>query len=244
MMMRGYRDQKPSDSRERHPFSFFHLQRTMNHILLSTYTGLLIAAFLCIGYFFGGRASEYSVHSRRDWRSVIRREDIQIVRNVGVRCPASIIIDFKRHKSNRWGLYNAKVEAICACETGICPTKLLTKFVKVRDDRWGSSRNLPLLLKKDKPWPVKSTEVNNAIKSLIDKIDLNPKVYSSHSLRSGRATDLARANVSAIGIKKWGRWRSNCWEEFYAKLDYSDIAKLSKLSLHQLGIANNSLCNR
>lgn len=243
MMMTGYRDLKPSQKRDRYPFSFFHMKEALAFLILSTYTGLLIAAVLCIGYFFGGRSCEYSANSRKDWSTIIRRCDVEIIYNDPNKCPSSVIIDFRRHKSNRWGLYNAKVEAICACDTGVCPTRIISQFIKIRDRKWGSANNLPLLLIENKPWPIKSSAVNNAIKNLIVKMNLDPKVYASHSLRSGRATDLARANTSALGIKKWGRWRSNCWMDFYAKLDYSDIAKISHLTLHQLGIASNSICN-
>ena len=89
--------------------------------------------------------------------------------------------------------------------------------------------------------PVRAAHVNNLIKALAVRLKLEPTLYASHSLRSGRATDLARAMKPTWFIKKWGRWRSDCWQDFYAKLDFSDIAKLSKLSLNQLGLSGNSL---
>ena len=70
-------------------------------------------------------------------------------------------------------------------------------------------------------------------------MDLDPNLYSFHSLRSGRATDLARALKPAWIIKKCGKWSSEVWQDFYVKLDFTDMAKLSQLSSHQLGTVDN-----
>lgn len=239
MMLTGYRDLKPSATKERRPFTIFHLRAVFEFLYLSTYTGALIAAILIIGYYFGARAGEYSASSVKKWKSVILRRDLTII-DRGHNCWECAIIDFKRHKSNRWGLYNAKVPASCACDSGICPTWILRNYLKFRRSKWGKAKNKPLLLM-ESGYPVKPDFVNNMIKNLVRKIGLNEEIYSSHSLRSGRATDLARSNKSAISIKKWGRWRSNCWEDFYAKLDFNDIAILSRTSPEELGLYDNEI---
>ena len=239
-MFKGYRKRKPSARRIRYPFTFFHMEKAFENINLKTYTGLLIASGLCIGYFFGGRIGEYSPRSRNDWHQVLLRKDLQFVGPK--KRYTALIIDFKTHKTNKYGLYCGKVECICSCETGICPVHILDKFVRLRDKEFGreDAWSDPLLLKLNN-YPLAQYAINNMIKNFIIEMGLNPKFYSSHSLRSGRATDLARALRPAWFIKKWGRWRSNCWEDFYAKLDMSDIAKLSNLSWHELGISKNSL---
>ena len=33
------------------------------------------------------------------------------------------------------------------------------------------------------------------------------------------------------------------WQDFYVKLDFSDVAELSKLFLHELGMVDNQLLN-
>lgn len=241
MMLTGFRDQKPSETREKHPFSFFHLREAFAFLVLSTYTGALITAILCIGYFYGARAGEYSADSVKKWNKIILRKDLTIIKGNGI-CWNCVIVDFKRHKSNKWGLYNAKVPASCACDSGICPTWILRNYLKFRRRKWGKARNKPLLLLAS-GYPVKPQFVNNVIKNLIEKMGLNPDFYSSHCLRSGRATDLARAKKSAISIKKWGRWRSNCWEKFYAKLDFNDIAILSRTSPADLGLYDNEIAS-
>lgn len=88
-------------------------------------------------------------------------------------------------------------------------------------------------------YPLNSNHVNNLVKNMVTKLKLNPYDYSSHSLRSGRATDLSRCNVKDEHIQKWGRWRSDCWKEHYAKLDHSDIAEITSLTLSDLGVVRN-----
>lgn len=241
MMLTGYRDRKPSIKRERNPFSFFHMQQAFEQLILTSFLGAFIGSALIIGYYYGGRASEYSVNSRKDWNKVIRRKDLVIIDDHRTDCYNSIIIDFRRHKTNRFGTFDAKVPASCACDTGICPTRVIMNYLRFRKKKFGKAWNLPLLLNEDGR-PLKSQHLNNIIKNLIAKMGLDPNKYASHSLRSGRATDLARAKKSAVSIKKWGRWRSDIWQDFYAKLDFNDIAKLSKTSPQDLGLYDNELC--
>lgn len=237
-MFKGYRKRRPSATKPRNPFTFFHMQKAFQHLDLNSYTGLLAGSTLSIGYFYGGRIGEYSPNSRKDWKSIVLGEDLQFIGQPDN--PHALIIDFKTHKTNKFGIYCGKVECICSCETGICPVHIIFKFTKWREREYGPARKDPLLLRlNEKPLP--QYAVNHMIKNLIAKMGLDISKYSSHSLRSGRATDLARAMKPAWFIKKWGRWRSDCWQDFYAKLDLTDIATLSNLSWHQLGIANNAL---
>ena len=237
-MMKGYKKLKPSDIRRKNPFTLIHMQKAFNWIDLNSYYGLLLASILCIGYFFGGRVGEYAPKSRDQWKEVIRPKDLTFIghpHNL-----LSLIIDFREHKTNKSGIYSGKIECICSCDIGICPVHIIDKFIKKREKEYGPAINSPLLLQLNER-PVLPTHVNHLIKNLIIKMKLNPADYSSHSLRSGRATDLARTLKPSWFIKKWGRWRSNCWEDFYAKLDFTDMAKIANKSLHELGIFDNSL---
>lgn len=237
-MMRGFRNLRPSKSRPKKPFTYHILAKAMQHCgNLATYSGLLNASALCIGYFYGGRVGEYTAWSTGDWNSIVRFCDLTFIGSP--QQLNSLIIDFRIHKANQHGLYAAKVEAICSCKTGLCPVHIIWKFLKLRNKIWRNANDQPLLLQRNKGCPLNSGHVNNLVKNVITLIGLNPLDYSSHSLRSGRATDLTRNNVLAHHIQKWGRWRSDCWKEHYAKLDCSDIARLTSLSLHELGLRHN-----
>lgn len=238
-MFRGYAKRRPSKIKPRNPFTFFHMLEAFKYINLQTYTGLLIGSTLSIGYFFGGRIGEYSPHSRDDWKSIVLRKDLLFV-GPDPNNPRALNIDFKLHKTNKFGIYSGRVECLCSCDTGICPVHIIFKFCKFRQKEYGPAMKDPLLMRLNSK-PIPQYAVNHMIKNFIQKMGLDPSLYSSHSLRSGRATDLARAMKPSWFIKKWGRWRSDCWQDFYAKLDMTDIARLSKLSWHDLGIADNAI---
>ena len=57
--------------------------------------------------------------------------------------------------------------------------------------------------------PVKSENVNKCLQTIIRETGINPVFYSSHSIRSGRTTDLYELGLSVESIKKMGWWRSN-----------------------------------
>lgn len=237
-LMRGYRFKKPSLPKTRKPFTFHLVRKAFQYINLQTYNGLLIGSALCIGYFFGGRVGEYAVNNREDWDHVIRECDLLWIGNPYN--PSALIIDFRLHKSNKLGIYSAKVEAICSCDTGVCPVHIIFRFLKIRNSEFINVFDKPLLLNLSN-MPMRQQHVNNFIKNIIIKMKLDPTDYSSHSLRSGRATDLARTLKPTWFIKKWGRWRSNCWEDHYAKLDFSDIAIIANIPLQALGLSDNTI---
>ena len=235
-MMKGYKKLKPSDIRRKNPFTIVHMQKAFKWIKLNSYNGLLIASVLCIGYFFGGRVGEYAPKSRDQWKEVVRPKDLTFIGPK--RKLKALIIDFRQHKTNKHGIYSGKVECVCSCDIGICPVHIIKSFIDKREKEYGSAEQAPLLLTLEEK-PIRSTQVNFAVKNFVAKMKLNPKEYSSHSLRSGRATDLARTLKPNWFIKKWGRWRSDCWENFYAKLDFTDIAIIANKSLHELGLLDN-----
>ncbi|KAK3270341.1 hypothetical protein CYMTET_21262 [Cymbomonas tetramitiformis] len=56
------------------------------------------------------------------------------------------------------------------------------------------------------------------IKSLAERLGLDPSSYAGHSLRRGGATAAMRLDVASIYIKMQGDWKSDCFER-YCELD-------------------------
>ena len=56
---------------------------------------------------------------------------------------------------------------------------------------------------------VKPEHLRTVLKEMIQKIKLNPNLYSFHGMRSGCTGDLLSYGVSVETIKKLGRWKSN-----------------------------------
>ena len=49
------------------------------------------------------------------------------------------------------------------------------------------------------------------LKDLVAAVGENPEDFNTHSLRVGRATDLALAGTSDAIIRQTGRWKSNAY---------------------------------
>eukprot|EP00854_Cymbomonas_tetramitiformis_P034315 gene34315-biopygen25218 len=56
------------------------------------------------------------------------------------------------------------------------------------------------------------------IKSLAERVGLNPASYARHSLQRGGATAAMRLDVNSIHIKMQRDWKSDCFER-YCELD-------------------------
>ena len=194
-MMKGYRERKPSDSRPTKPFSYFHLMAVKKKGIfdLSTVSGKLYWGVLNTAYFYGARIGEYSPNSRKDWKYILDRSDIEVLRDNRGRVK-SIIIDFKEHKANRFGLYDAKIAVDCVCNVmDYCPIhEAIWSYIKVRDYYYGDEPGTPLFMQLN-GMPLSQTHMRNLMKNVARAIGLNPKFYVPHSLRSGRCTDLVRA---------------------------------------------------
>ena len=57
--------------------------------------------------------------------------------------------------------------------------------------------------------PVAPHNVRKVLKLMLRSINLNPRLYDTHSFRKGRATDLFKAGYLVDQIKAMGCWRSN-----------------------------------
>ena len=57
--------------------------------------------------------------------------------------------------------------------------------------------------------PVTPQKVRAVLRKSLKSLGLNPRLYDTHSLRIGRASDLMKAGVPVDRIKQLGRWKSN-----------------------------------
>ena len=61
---------------------------------------------------------------------------------------------------------------------------------------------------------VSAAWIIKVLKALAQSMGLDPKQYSSHSVRIGGSTILLNAGCDPLIIKLLGRWLSNCFEEY------------------------------
>ena len=88
-----------------------------------------------------------------------------------------------------------------------CPFDLTNTFLSLRGG-YNTPEDL-LFMFKDKQ-PVKPSHVRKVLWNCIKSLHLDPLLYNTHSLRSGRAVDmLFKFNTTLEQVKSAGRWRSN-----------------------------------
>lgn len=163
---------------------------------------LSFVSALLMAFFGFLRSSEYTMTSKnRD--SFLRRRDAKIVTSKGR--DRYIKLRLRKSKTDQ---FKESCIKIYGNEKALCPVKALKEYLDVvkRD------KNSALFWFRNKPLSQK--KFNEMLKYALKLVDINPKVFSSHSLRSGAASTAAHRGVPAWLIQKLGRWRSGCFKTY------------------------------
>ena len=91
-------------------------------------------------------------------------------------------------------------------KTFFCPFKLSWEYLKLRGNYFNDTD--PFFVFRNNT-PVKPTQANHTLKKALKLVNLDSKVYSFHSLRIGRASDMMKAGFAIEQIMLAGRWKSN-----------------------------------
>ena len=91
-----------------------------------------------------------------------------------------------------------------------CPCKIICEYTL---ECSAQHINLPFFDFRDFS-AVRPDHFRSVLESCITKLDLNPDLYDTHSLRKGRAKDLFKMGYSLDKIKEMGRWQSNAVYEY------------------------------
>ena len=87
-----------------------------------------------------------------------------------------------------------------------CPFKLMREFISIQGNFHSFQEPLFIFIDGNLVTP---THTNKILNSAIASLGLDPTIYSFHSLRIGRTTDLMKAGFAIEKIKQLGRWCSN-----------------------------------
>ena len=241
-LLKGYKAKKPSTTYKRKPLCLELLRKFFATVDYNEYDHFLNWTVLLTAYYFGLRVGEYAVKKyEEEVAHILHVGDYSCSGKGGPR-NGQVTLNVHGHKGDRFGARDAHVPVACngdctGDEDMFCPVHVLRRYVEWRNLKFGDKG--PLFVQSNGK-PLRQEHVSWLVRTNITRIGLNPKDYSPHCLRSGRATDLARAGVLSRDIKKWGRWLSDCWETYYLKLDLSDIAKATQISLQDLRLANTN----
>lgn len=89
-----------------------------------------------------------------------------------------------------------------------CPCTTLRNFCQMRP------KHNPYLFVTQEGKPISRLCFTNYLKRLIMRANLDPKSYTSHSLRIGGATYAARLGMSKLQIQRLGRWKSDAFLKY------------------------------
>ena len=67
----------------------------------------------------------------------------------------------------------------------------------------------PFFVFKDKLTPVEPRHVRSILKSALKRLNLNSNLYSLHSFRIGRSTDMVKFGYTVEQVRIADRWKSN-----------------------------------
>ena len=97
-------------------------------------------------------------------------------------------------------------EKIFAKRRNFCPFAAADRYRKLRggfiqsDDQFFVFSDGSLVL---------PCHIRNVLHTLLKRMNLNPMLYNTHSLRTGRSCDLLKFGYTVGEIKRMGRWKSN-----------------------------------
>ena len=241
-ILNGFTIKRPPKPRRKRPFCGIHLTLTwQHHINLKNFNHLAVGAGLLLGYHGRLRPSEFS---RRKGTNVLRWRQIEFIPSFQRAREAQITLH--KSKTNQTGLKHELILLSCKCKEKVlgvwvpCPIHHLQLYIKVRTKLFHKPKaNEPLLINfKGKPLSYNMVHnfMGNAVTSISRKqrVRLDPKHYTPHTLRIGGCTDLARTGSSNLMIRRYGRWESDVWKEIYVCLDLVDVSKLLDVTISSL----------
>ena len=168
-----------------------------------------------LGFFFLLRRSEYLFIGARYHSYILKRKDIIFLDSNHAPCRPreTVIVGIRLYgaKNNQYGREEIRYRH-CTGHPILCP---------IRGARWVAKAAKALKTPLEMPAlslhsqkGITAHQMSQVIKAGVVACDLNPKRYSTHSIRIGGATALLNAGTDSLLIKLLGRWLSNCLEEY------------------------------
>lgn len=260
--LKGFEKLRPPKRYPKRPLCMPHLlkMQELNLFDLSTHDGCMKWACLLTHYYFMFRGGEGCAELKKETPKSIKRgkrlglvgAQIRFFHKAGQKKTAKtlyqVVINLKGHKGDKSEQRNAEVATSCTCSVnpGTCGAHALYRYDQLRRKRGWGQKSQYFRLEDGKRYtrPNFQKTIQDAI-SDINRLTgsmLAVREYTPHSPRSGRCTDLARAGVNPIFIRRQGRWNSHdIWDDVYTKLSFTDVCQVTDKSLEELNLAASSI---
>ena len=176
----------------------FELQRYYDD---QPYLCLLYKAIISICYYGLFRIGELVICDIADHTT--KAKDVHVAMNKN-----KILVVLYTSKTHGQDSYPQKIKITGNKPTNrfFCPFKLMQRYMMQRGGF--ESNTEPFFVFKGKI-PVTDVNVRTVLQNMLQNLGLDPLLYGTHSLCSGRAVDMFKLGYSISQIKMAGRWQSN-----------------------------------
>ena len=250
-LLRGAKRFRPAKAHRKRPICHIFIHGFYNYAWdrtqLESWSGMMGAL---LGYWGGLRGGEYLKTTDGE---PLRLRHVKFFPNK--EHATEMILTIIDSKTNKYNQHQELVSVRCVCghkRLGFdcpCPVHFLLDFLAFREGFFGRKPRVHdfVIISKFNV-QLSMYKMNMFLKKGVRMVGkhyrtpIQPLRYSTHGLRHGGCTDMARLGIQSDKIQLWGRWRSECWKLIYVNLDLWDIARLHRLSLGQL--REQIICNR
>ena len=220
----GIRRYTKSRKQQRRPLKKRELKRVINALPLCGYSHrdlVTIKSAILLAFYGFLRVSEYT-STRHNGSTCLSRRDVKFIRDTGSSTATRVKLRLRRTKTSQFE--SDTYVDIFANGSDLCPVKSLSDYYQFYKE---SKKNSPLFVLSS-GLPLTPVKFNYMLRSSLQAASLDPKRYSSHSLRSGGATVAANHGVPSWVIQKMGRWKSDCYK-LYIKNIQSNVKYAQKV---------------
>ena len=171
----------------------FELERLFNN---QWYLEIMYKCILIIGYYGLFRVGELALGDH-----TIKAKNVHLGQNKN-----KILITLYTSKTHGQESAPQEIKITGQTRRHFCPFRLTHKFM---NPAGGFTSDQEQFLSSATVSPVQPAHVRDTLSQLLSTLNLNPLLYNTHSLRSGRSCDLIKFGYSIEQVKKLGRWKSN-----------------------------------
>lgn len=171
-------------------------------ICYSIYEHYLFQAAYLTAYFGLLRVSELVFTSPMQANRPLLFSDVQVVND-----PKALVVSIRASKTNQAGPPTV-LRIPLSGHPSMCCVLAVQQFLHIRP------ANAQYFFCHANGAPLTRSQFSGVLSRAIRNIGLPAKLYTSHSFRIGRASDLSSRGVSNDTIKKLGRWRSNAFNGY------------------------------
>lgn len=171
-------------------------------ICYSLYETCLFKTAFLTAYYGLLRVSEIVFTSQIQADRPLQSSDVQIVES-----PLALVISIRVSKTNQAGAPTV-LRIPAASNPSLCCVRAVKHYLGIRPP------HARYFFCHASGAPLTRSQFSGILTKAILAIGLPTQLYSSHSFRIGRASDLAAKGVSSDIIKKLGRWRSDTVDKY------------------------------